>query len=246
MKQKKILTLFLLSWLFFGVSLAQSISFSVEGDWVFGNGCLVPVDVIVDSKWENISAMDLMMESSMEYKDFVATDAFPYYLPPVIRSNGLLHIVGFTVDPKERFNWAEKVWTIYFQQKEWFSDGAVRLYFLEEWNTTDTNLSIAWWVDVLKDIGDVYVSFSDELPACAHESALISGWFAGMSYQDSLNSTMQKIYDRYWKVSFWTFIQNNVFLVIAFFLLVAIVVLFFYRKRFLAYFEKKSVWKNLG
>jgi hypothetical protein len=65
---------------------------------------LVPIDVYVDTQGQEVSAMDLMMETSLSYKDFVPTTIFPYYLPPVVRSNGLLHIVGFTVDPSERFN----------------------------------------------------------------------------------------------------------------------------------------------
>lgn len=246
MKQKKILMLSLLVGLLslLNLSFAQNISFSVEGESSFGNWCLVPIDVYVDTQGQEISALDLMMETSLVYKDFVPTLVFPYYLPPVVRSNWLLHIVGFTVDPAERFNGSEKIWTIYFEQKPWFNDGTVRLYFLEEGNTTDTNLSKAGWIDVLKKVSDAYVTFSSDLPACEHAAAVVTWWFAGMSYQDSLNSTMQKIYDKYGKLSFWMFLQNNIFFVITLLLLIIVILVLIYRKQLLSYFHKDLVWKK--
>lgn len=246
MKQKKILiSLLLVGFSFFAsVSLAQSISFSAEGDGNFGYGCPVAIDVYVDTQGEEISAMDLMMESSLLYKDFVPTQMFPYFLPPVVRSNGLLHIVGFTVAPTERVVWSGKIGTLYFDQKEGFQDGTVRLYFLGEWNTTDSNLSKVWWIDALKRVGEAHVTFSSALPACEHTAAVISGGFAGMSYQDSLDSTLQKIYDKYGKLSFWMFLQNNIFFVIALFLLIIVILVLIYRKQLLSYFHKDLVWKK--
>jgi hypothetical protein len=54
---------------------------------------VVPIDVYVDTNQQEVSAIDLVMETSLIYKDFVPTNVFPYYLPPVVRSNGLVHIV---------------------------------------------------------------------------------------------------------------------------------------------------------
>jgi hypothetical protein len=31
--------------------------------------------------------MDIIFESSMEYKDFENTDLFPYYFPPAVKDN---------------------------------------------------------------------------------------------------------------------------------------------------------------
>lgn len=246
MKQKKILILLLVGFISLGsFSFSQNISFSVEGDGTFGNGCTVPIDVYVDTQGEEISAVDLMMETSLLYKDFVPTTIFPYFLPPVTRSNGLLHIVGFTVDPSERVIWSGKIGTIYFEQKEWFLDWTVRLYFLAEGNTTDSNLSKVGWVDALKQVGDAQVKFSSDMPACEHSAAaVVSGGFAGMSYQDSLNSTIQKIYEKYSKISFWMFLQNNIFFVLAFFLLILVILVLAYRKQLLSYFNKDLVWKK--
>lgn len=246
MKQKKILIFSFLIALsfFFNISSAQNISFSVEWEPVFGNGCIVPIDVYVDTQGEEISAVDLMMETSLIYKDFVPATMFPYFLPPVVRSNWLLHVVWFTVDPSERVIGSGKIWTIYFEQKPWFFDGTVRLYFLGEWNTTDSNLSKAGWIDVLKSVGDAQITFSSDLPACEHDAALVSWWFEGMSYQDSLNWTMQKIYNKYGKISFWNFLQNNIFFVIALLFLIVIILVVIYRKQLLSYFHKDLVWKK--
>jgi hypothetical protein len=188
--------------------------------------------------------MDLMMETSLVYKDFVPSTLFPYFLPPVIRANGLLHVVWFTVDPSERFIWSGVVWTLYFEQKPGFNDWAVKLYFLGEWKTTDSNLSKAGGIDVLKSVWSADVIFSADLPACKHWAAVVSGWFAGMSYQESLDWTMQKIYQRYGEVSLRTFLQNNIFFVIALFLLIIVILVFIYRKQILSYFNKDFVWKK--
>ncbi|HCY21378.1 TPA: hypothetical protein DIC40_06075 [Patescibacteria group bacterium] len=80
------------------------------------------------------------------------------------------------------------------------------------------------------------------MPACEHSAAaVVSGGFAGMSYQDSLNSTIQKIYEKYSKISFWMFLQNNIFFVLAFFLLILVILVLAYRKQLLSYFNKDLV-----
>lgn len=245
MKQKKILMLLVVGFLSLCCfSSAQNISFSVEGDGSFGNWCSVPIDVYVDTEGQEISATDLMMETSLTYKDFVPTEMFPYFLPPVIRSNGLLHIVWFTVDPNERVVGSGKIGTIYFEQKSGFLDWAVRLYFLGQGNTTDSNLSKVGGIDVLKKVGSAHVTFSSTLPSCEHGAAIISWWFAGISYQQSLDSTLQKIYDRYGKISFWMFLQNNIFFVIALFLLIIVILVLIYHKKLLSYFHKDLVWRK--
>lgn len=245
MKQKILIFLAfsLLSFCWF--SSAQTISLAVSWSSTLGNNCLVPVNVYIDTAGETISATDLMMETSLEYKDFVPTSMFPYYLPPVVRSNGLLHIVWFTVDDSERVNGSWFLGTIYFIQKPWFTDGTVRMYFLEEWATIDSNLSKVWGVDTLKQVGYVNVTFSRDMPSCSHEAAtIVTWWFEGVSYQESLDTTMQKIYDKYGKFSLSLFLQNNIFFVIAFFLLILIILLVIYRKNLLSSFQKDAVWKK--
>jgi hypothetical protein len=50
MKTKKNLILSLLLIAFFGFSFGQNISFSIEESSTFGNGCIVPINVVVDSE----------------------------------------------------------------------------------------------------------------------------------------------------------------------------------------------------
>lgn len=49
---------------------AQTITFDVQWNWDFWYGCIVPIDVYVDTRWKEITAIDLVISSSMEYKDF--------------------------------------------------------------------------------------------------------------------------------------------------------------------------------
>jgi len=246
MKYKNSLILFVfIMFAFVGsFSFSQNIFFDVEWDKTFGYWCIVPIDVYVNTEWQEISAMDLVMETSLLYKDFVPTDMFPYYLPPVIKSNGLIHIVWFTVDPSERIIGSWKIWTLYFDQKPDSFDWAVRLYFLSKWDTTDSNLSMAWWVDLLKNVGDINIVFSKDLPKCTHDIVVLTWWFAWSTYKDWLDETIQKIYDKYGKLSFWLFFQNNIFFIIALFLIVVAVLAVLYHKKLLYYFNKNTVWRK--
>jgi hypothetical protein len=56
---------------------------------------------MVNAGDKEISATDIIIESSLAFVDFVPSKMFPYFLPPKV-SNNLLHLVGFTVDPKNR------------------------------------------------------------------------------------------------------------------------------------------------
>lgn len=180
-----------------GFALAQNITFGVQWDWNFWYGCIVPIDVYVDTQWQEISAMDIIFESSMEYKDFENTDLFPYYFPPAVKDNWLVHIIWFTVDPSERFNGAGKIGTLYFQQKGNSIDGAVKLYFLGEWETIDTNLSMAWGIDVLRQVWDAFVKFDENLTKCTQENieselSDIDG-YADKDFTEAVNETFDQV-----------------------------------------------------
>jgi len=106
-------------WVWIWFVWAQSISFVPQWGSNFWNGCTVPIDVYINTNWQEISAIDLMMESSMDYVDFVPSDFVPYFLKPIVKQNGLIHVVWFTVDPSERLNWEWKMWTVYFLPRQW-------------------------------------------------------------------------------------------------------------------------------
>ena len=245
---KKFTTFAFILWILsLWVVCSQSISLSPQWDWIFWNGCIVPIDVYVDTKWQEISAMDLMMESSLDYIDFVPSNMFPYFFKPIIETNWLIHVVGFTVDPSERVMWAWKIWTLYFSPKDWTNDWIVRFYFLWEGETVDTNLSIAWWIDVLKEVWSALVEFSPSLPSCEDntkndksikkqdDSTNISWWFWDLSYDEVLDQTMKKIDKNYGKSSFLDVLKKHIFIVI--FLLLIIIILLI---RAILSFEKES------
>ena len=251
----------LILWLWF--VWAQSISFLPEWDWTFWNNCLVPIDVYMDTAGQEISAMDLIIETSMEYKDFVPTDLFPYFFPPIIKSSWLIHIVWFTVDPSERVKESGKIGTLYFNQKDGDIDWVVRLYFLEEGNTTDTNLNLAGWIDVLKEVWSAFVTFSDELKSCnavnpvekSAEGALedvqnenvISWWFADKTQEEAFQETFEKIESNE-KINpndgenISHNIKNRVWIVLLFILLLIVLLLLI--KNILSFEKESGKWKS--
>lgn len=236
---------------------AQSISFVPEWDWVFWYNCLVPIDVYVDANWQEVAAMDLVMETSLKYKDFVPTEFFPYFFPPVIKGNWLIHIVGFSVDTSERVTWRGKVGTLYFEQNDGAIDGAVRLYFLGEWKTADTNLSILWWIDVLKEIGSAYVTFSDELEPCEivntveetdennteeiQNENIISWGFSDKTQEEIFQETFEKIEAKY-ETNMTKNIKNKVIVISLFILLLAVLLLLI--KNILSFEKESGKWKS--
>jgi len=224
-------------WVWMWFVWAQSISFVPQWGSIFWYNCTVPIDVYINTNSQEISAIDLVMESSMDYVDFVPSDFVPYFLKPIVKENGLIHVVWFTVDPSERVKWEWKMWTVYFSQRQWDIDWIVRLYFLWEWETSDTNLSIAWWVDVLKDVWQVSVTFSKDLPSCVDEvnndtsseivqvEDKIDWWFAGLTYDEVLENTMKTIDKKYWVKSFGQVLCHNILWIILVLILLIIILL---------------------
>jgi hypothetical protein len=64
---------------------------------------MVAADIIVNTDNKDIAATDVMIESSLDFVDFVPSKMFPYFFPPKV-GNGAIHIVGFTIDPNQRVN----------------------------------------------------------------------------------------------------------------------------------------------
>jgi hypothetical protein len=50
------------------------------------------VDILVNAN-EPIVASDIIVETSLHYKNFVPDTFFPYFFAPVVRVNGAIHIV---------------------------------------------------------------------------------------------------------------------------------------------------------
>ena len=56
---------------------------------------------MINTDDKEISATDVIIESSLEFVDFVPAKLFPYFLPPKAQS-GMIHIVGFSTDKTNR------------------------------------------------------------------------------------------------------------------------------------------------
>ena len=165
------------------VSAAAEIWFSPDS-WNIGKWCIVATDVVIDTNNQEIAATDVVIESSMEFVDFVPTWLFPYFLPPKITSGNIVHLVWFATDATNRVNGSWSIGTLYMKQKDTTSiDGSLKLYFTQKWDTTDSNLSIAWWTDALDTIHNAYYTFVDT-GICEHSVADINGWIADISLQD--------------------------------------------------------------
>ncbi|HMS91362.1 MAG TPA: hypothetical protein PKC87_04035 [Candidatus Absconditabacterales bacterium] len=196
---KKIITLLTLSCLF-SISMATEISFSPEKGEV-ANNCLVALDIMIDTDNKEIAASDIVIESSLDFVDFVPSKLFPYFLPPKV-SNNLIHLVGFTVDPKNRVQGSGSIGTLYMQQKNTSdADGTLKLYFKKKGDTTDSNLSIAGGIDILDSVGSAYFTFTED-GACAHAvGESLNGGIADKSVKMLLakldrQQLFQKIFNR--------------------------------------------------
>jgi hypothetical protein len=146
---KKLIT-FVLFTLFFGASsLGASISISPESGH-FGKNCVMEFDIIVESLSDNILTVDVYLESSMEYVDFVPSNIFKYYLPPIIEGNKI-YLWAFS-ESWVKFVWKEKFGTLYLKSDDVSLDWYVNFDFRWQGNTTDTNLNLIWWIDVLDEV----------------------------------------------------------------------------------------------
>lgn len=152
-----------------GTCTATEISFSPT-DGNIGKGCLVATEIIIDAGDKEIAATDIIMETSLTFVDFVPSSLFPYFLPPKVEGN-IIHLVGFNVDPDKRMTGKWSLWTLYMKQKNTSdANGSIKLYMNKAWDTTDSNLSVAWGVDVLDTVGIASYTFVDT-GVCVHDAA---------------------------------------------------------------------------
>jgi len=129
-------------------------------NWKYAPWCIIWIDIIMDPDWAQISATDIIIESSMDFIKFEENDLFPYFLPPKITEN-IVHIVWFTAWPQQRIKEKWKIWKIFFKTKNISEiDWSIKFYIQKKWDTTDSNLSIWWWVDVLEDVRNWFYTFN--------------------------------------------------------------------------------------
>ena len=136
MKNKIVLTLSILSFIAIS-SFANAWDISLEpSHWKYSPWCMLWIDIVVDPKWQQISATDIVIESSMKFVKFEPTTLLPYFFPPKIIDN-IVHIVWFTSWPSQRTSEKWVIWKIFFKpQNKSDLDWSIKFYFKKKWDTT--------------------------------------------------------------------------------------------------------------
>lgn len=156
--------------------------------------CMIVTDIFIDTTGNPIAATDVVIESSLEYVDFVPTKTlFPYFLPPTLKNNKI-YIAWFTDKPKKLITWSGSIGKLFLRQKNISdTDGTIKLFFAGAGKTHDSNLSILWWIDVLDRVGAWYYRLTDEWPCQYPIDHQIVWWSSHMSPEDALTNTLKEI-----------------------------------------------------
>ncbi len=187
----KILTLSILSitvlW-----SFVSAWEISLEpSHWKYSPGCMLWIDVVMDPEWKQISATDIVIESSMKFIKFEPTKVFPYFFPAKTIEN-IVHIVWFTSWPSQRISEKWVIWKIYFKpQNKSDLDWSIKFYFKKIWDTTDTNLSIKWWIDVLQETRNWFYTFDGTNCDYPEETTIKEAW--NINFNTALRQTIKKV-----------------------------------------------------
>ncbi|HKL43825.1 MAG TPA: hypothetical protein VJ892_00935 [Candidatus Absconditabacterales bacterium] len=167
----------------FGMLLASELYISPDqGD--FGKNCVLEFDIIASTMADQVMGTDVMLDTSMEFVDFVPGDAFEYSLPPKVSENGVISLGAFS-NPDNLFQGEGIIGTIYLKSNEVNNDGYIRFYFKGQGDTSDTNLSIKGGIDTLKEVNNGVYTFNGE--SCVHEVNNIEGGLAGKDYDKAIN-----------------------------------------------------------
>lgn len=225
-------------------SFANAWELSLQpSDWKYSPWCMIWIDIAMDPKWEQISATDLVIESSMQFVKFEATKLFPYFFPPKT-IDSIVHIVWFTSWPSQWINTKWIIWKIYFKQKNKSDlDWNIKFYFKKIWDTTDTNLSIGWWIDILQNTQNWFYTFNGT--ECDYpEKETIVQKTSNIDFEESLEQTMKKVEKDYVKAQrknelkkLQKFLEGNKIYIISLFIVIIILVAYF--KIFKWKFKKK-------
>lgn len=217
---------------------AWSIEFS-PWEWSFGQWCIFGIDVNIDTQGADIAAFDLVVESSMSFHDFIPSEIFPYYLPPVIKWN-IVHLVWFATDPNNWINTNWSIWKMYFKSNPWDTDWSVRIYFVWEWDTRDSNLSIPWWIDTLTSVKDWYYTFTSDWE-CVDEHDVI-WWYKDVSYKSWLDLVVNQINTDYKKSKMKIFWETSWVILIS--ILILLLILWYLHRKWYLIKHKTKVSNN--
>jgi hypothetical protein len=193
--------------------------------WQYSPWCMLWIDIVMDPEWAQISATDIVIESSMQFIKFEPTSLFPYFLPTKITDN-ITHIVGFTSWPSQRVSQKWVVWKIFFKpQNKSDADWSIKFYIKAKWDTTDTNLSIWWWVDVLEDTRNWFYTFN--WTNCDYPDEEIIPQESNVNFEESLNDTVDKIEKEHMADVYQKSREDNKSYIISLFIIIVILVAYF-------------------
>lgn len=231
-EMKKILRIVVIG-MMIGVSTASEIRFFPDS-WEIQKWCLVAVDIIVDTSDQSVAATDVVIESSLEYVDFVPNkNFFPNFFPPQV-NDYKIHIIGFVSNSKELVSWSGSIGTLFLKQKSPTDrDGKLQLFFAGKWKTHDSNLSILWWIDILETVGKWLYTFTDTAECIYPIDYDIIGGFAHMSAQEWLNTTIKTLQKKETFKRIFTKKNTMLFSWLCLLLMIAFI-----------YYKKQRAWKK--
>jgi len=215
--KKEIMTLSILSMIAIS-SFVNAWELSLQpADGKYSSWCTLWIDIVMDPQWKEISATDIIIESSMQFVKFEPTQLFPYFLPPKTTDN-ITHIVWFTALWKsQRINQKWIIWKIFLKPKNKSDrDWSIKFYFKKKWDTTDTNLSIWWWVDILQNTQNWFYTFDGA--NCDYPEDLTTQEQWNINFEDELNQTMKQIEKDHRSEQLQKFRNNNKYYIISIFI----------------------------
>lgn len=218
----KKLFLFVPILLLFWSSFSANLSIG-PSEWTLWINCLEEFNITLDMFWnEKIIASDVILESNMEFVEFVNWDVFEY-AAPAKQKWSLVKLLLFATKGNEITEWWN-VWKIYFNVVSWVDNPYINFVFDGVGITTDTNLSIEW-TDILQSVrwGEYTLDLNKE---CLHDASLnLSG--------ENLAQFLDRFESDHKFEKFIKFIVNNKFIIMWWFVfwLWIILLLLFLRKK---------------
>lgn len=226
--KEKILALSILSILTLS-SFANAWELLLEpSNWKYSPWCMIWIDIVMDPEWKEISATDIVIESSMKFIKFEATEVFPYFFPPKTIWN-MVHIVWFTSWPSQWIKEKWVIWKIYFKPLNKSDlDWSIKFFIKKKWDTTDSNMSIWWWIDVLEDTRNWFYTFDwDDCTYPEEEIIEIQETTTKENFEKSLDKTIQKVEKEHRSETLKQSRENNKSYIIWLFIIVILLAIYF-------------------
>lgn len=174
-----------------GITMASEL-YLYPDRWDFGKNCVIEFDIVVDTMWSQVMWTDLMLDTSMEFVDFVPWDIFDYIIPPQIVENGIISLWAFS-DPDNLLEWKWTIWKLYLLSNGIDNDAFVRFYFQWVGNTVDTNLSAKWGIDTLIKVHNGEYTFDGD--SCVHEvdNIQVEWWISNIEYDEAIEELVDTL-----------------------------------------------------